>query len=129
MNLLACLSVGLLLCASRADGHGSESSGFVEVRPGANMFWWLMRAGQAGGDDYKNYPLVIWLQGGPGASSTGFGNFAEIGPHYVNGSVRGNTWLKYANLCSLTIQLVPATPTSRIKEPSLATTAKSPKTW
>ena len=62
------------------------------------MFWWLMRAGQAGGDDYKNYPLVIWLQGGPGASSTGFGNFAEIGPHYVNGSVRGNTWLKYANL-------------------------------
>lgn len=72
-------------------------SGYVTVRPNANMFWWLMKAGSAS-DSFKNYPLVIWLQGGPGASSVGFGNFGEIGPLDVQLRPRNNTWLRYANL-------------------------------
>lgn len=71
-----------------------QSWGFVNVRPSANMFWWLYYADE----NFKNFPLVIWLQGGPGASSTGFGNFAEIGPVDVSGRARNNSWLKYANL-------------------------------
>ena len=58
------------------------------------MFWWLMKSGE----DFRSKPLVIWLQGGPGGSGTGFGNFGEIGPRNVDLSPRNNTWLKYANL-------------------------------
>ena len=61
------------------------------------MFWWLLKAGREG-RDYQSYPLVIWLQGGPGASSVGFGNFGEIGPYQINLQPRNNTWLNYANL-------------------------------
>ncbi|CAD5123674.1 DgyrCDS11993 [Dimorphilus gyrociliatus] len=56
------------------------------------MFWWLYYAGEA------NKPLILWLQGGPGGSSTGFGNFMEIGPKDVNLQPRNTTWLKLANL-------------------------------
>ena len=43
-------------------------------------------------------PLVMWLQGGPGGSSTGFGNFEEIGPLTVDLKPRETTWLNEANL-------------------------------
>ena len=38
------------------------------------------------------------LQGGPGASGVGFGNFMEIGPHDMFGRPRNTTWLKKANV-------------------------------
>jgi len=62
------------------------------------MFWWLMKAGGEDTNAFKQYPLVIWLQGGPGASSTGFGNFAEIGPLDTDQKPRENSWLEHANL-------------------------------
>jgi len=34
-------------------------------------------------------------QGGPGASSTGFGNFVEIGPLDVNLAPRNTTWVSH----------------------------------
>ncbi|KAG8227939.1 hypothetical protein J437_LFUL008751 [Ladona fulva] len=70
---------------------GNEEWGYVEVRPGANMFWWLYKttAVKAATDR----PLVIWLQGGPGASSTGYGNFEEIGPLDVNLRPRNSSWM------------------------------------
>ncbi|KAL1427269.1 hypothetical protein MTO96_017560 [Rhipicephalus appendiculatus] len=57
-----------------------ESWSYVKVREHAYMFWWLMFADTP---EYQAAPLIIWLQGGPGASSTGFGNFVEIGPQDV----------------------------------------------
>jgi len=42
-------------------------------------------------------PLVMWLQGGPGASSL-FGDFIEIGPVDVNLKPRNTSWLALANL-------------------------------
>ncbi len=38
------------------------------------------------------------MQGGPGASSTGFGNFEEFGPLDVNLNYRETTWNRAANL-------------------------------
>lgn len=35
----------------------------------------------------------MWLQGGPGASGTGYGNFAEMGPLDWNLQPRASTWL------------------------------------
>lgn len=58
------------------------------------MFWWLIGAN----DDVKNPPLIIWLQGGPGGSSTGFGNFLEIGPFNVSMKERKEPWTKLADL-------------------------------
>ncbi len=40
----------------------------------------------------------FFFQGGPGGSSTGFGNFMEIGPLDVNLKPRDTTWLKLASL-------------------------------
>jgi serine carboxypeptidase 1 len=73
---------------------GSESWGYVDVRKNAHIFWWLYRSNSTAAD----VPLIIWQQGGPGASSTGFGNFAEIGPLDENLDPRNTTWLNFAHL-------------------------------
>ena len=74
-----------------------EKWGYVTVRPHAHMFWWLY-GGQTTAKERLKFPLVIWLQGGPGGSGCGFGNFEEIGPLDVNLKPRNTTWLKKANL-------------------------------
>lgn len=61
------------------------------------MFWWLYYT-TANVENYIERPLIIWLQGGPGASSTGYGNFAELGPLNMNLETRNYTWVKNANI-------------------------------
>lgn len=56
------------------------------------MFWWLYFT-TADVESKYDRPLVIWLQGGPGASSTGYGNFEEIGPLDLNLKQRNNSWV------------------------------------
>lgn len=80
-----------------AEAEGKESWSYVNVRKDAHMFWWLLYAHKPG-DGYKSAPLIIWLQGGPGASSTGYGNFAEIGPLDVFQRPRNHSWVHFANL-------------------------------
>ncbi|CAG4970769.1 unnamed protein product [Parnassius apollo] len=70
---------------------------YVEVRPGAYLFYWFYYAdGTSTGADRK--PLIIWIQGGPGLSSSGIANFAEIGPLNMNMQPRNHTWVKGRNL-------------------------------
>lgn len=76
-----------------SNAKQSEYWGYVNVRPNAFMFWWLYMK-----DEGVDKPLIMWLQGGPGGSSTGFGNFEEIGPQNVQLKPRNTTWLKEANL-------------------------------
>lgn len=38
------------------------------------------------------------MQGGPGGSSTGFGNFQEIGPLDVDLKPRNTSWIQAANI-------------------------------
>lgn len=89
ISLLAAALFGGGLCAPKEDWS------YVDVRPGAHMFWWLYFTTA---DPSSNPPLIIWLQGGPGGSSVGFGNFAEIGPLDVNLNPRNTTWLQKASL-------------------------------
>lgn len=61
------------------------------------MFWWLYYA-DAQPADFKQLPLVMWLQGGPGGSGSGFGNFEEIGPLDRNLQPRKSSWVQAASL-------------------------------
>lgn len=71
--------------------QGKETWGYVNVRDKAHMFFWLYYT--TAPVDYKLRPLVIWLQGGPGASSTGIGNFLEIGPQDASLNNRTHAWV------------------------------------
>ncbi|XP_040856456.1 retinoid-inducible serine carboxypeptidase [Ochotona curzoniae] len=93
--LLLGLSIGAV-----TDGpteEGKEVWDYVTVRQDAHMFWWLYYATHPC-KNFSELPLVMWLQGGPGGSSTGFGNFQEIGPLDTDLKPRKTTWLQAASL-------------------------------
>ncbi|KAM6174839.1 retinoid-inducible serine carboxypeptidase isoform 2-T2 [Erethizon dorsatum] len=71
--------------------EGKEVWDYVTVRKDAHMFWWLYYATNPC-KNFSELPLVMWLQGGPGGSSTGFGNFEEIGPLDSDLKPRRTTW-------------------------------------
>ncbi|XP_020104134.1 serine carboxypeptidase-like 51 isoform X2 [Ananas comosus] len=77
---------------------GTEQWGYVQVRPKAHMFWWYYKSPQRIENGSTPWPLVLWLQGGPGASGIGIGNFQEIGPLDTNLKPRSSTWLQRADL-------------------------------
>ncbi|XP_058114006.1 serine carboxypeptidase II-2-like isoform X2 [Magnolia sinica] len=56
-------------------------SGYVTVDPfsGRALFYWFFEAVE----DPSSKPLVLWLQGGPGCSSIGYGMAEEIGPFHI----------------------------------------------
>lgn len=98
------LSLALLLLGLSAGAivdlppdEGKEVWDYVTVRKDAHMFWWLYYA-TSPCKNFTELPLVMWLQGGPGGSSTGFGNFEEIGPLDCDLKPRKTTWLQSANL-------------------------------
>ncbi|KAK9280113.1 hypothetical protein L1049_013800 [Liquidambar formosana] len=76
----------------------SEEWGYAEVRPKAHMFWWLYRSPYRVEDPSKPWPIILWLQGGPGASGVGIGNFEEVGPLDTDLKPRNSTWLRKADL-------------------------------
>ncbi|KAL8115586.1 hypothetical protein AgCh_022182 [Apium graveolens] len=84
--------------AARRTPDGSEQWGYVEVRPKAHMFWWYYRSPQRTQDPNKPWPVILWLQGGPGASGVGIGNFEEVGPLDTFLKPRNSTWLQKADL-------------------------------
>ncbi|KAH0457130.1 hypothetical protein IEQ34_015037 [Dendrobium chrysotoxum] len=102
LNLLLCFPqfYGRSLRPSKVYGtaDGSEEWGYVEVRPKAHVFWWLYRSPQRVENSSSPWPTVLWLQGGPGASGVGIGNFQEIGPLDTNLKPRDSTWLQRADL-------------------------------
>ncbi|XP_014230834.1 retinoid-inducible serine carboxypeptidase-like [Trichogramma pretiosum] len=93
---VACILYICNVQAKRGVGDNTQDWGYAEVRPGAHMFWWLYYANVT--TDFAEKPLVIWLQGGPGASSTGYGNFMELGPLDVNLNPRNHTWVRDYNV-------------------------------
>ncbi|GJN39422.1 hypothetical protein PR202_gb28540 [Eleusine coracana subsp. coracana] len=80
-----------------------QFAGYVTVNEthGRALFYWLFEAT----DDVQDKPLVLWLNGGPGCSSVGYGAMEELGPFQVqnNGEIvlNPNSWNKDANLLFL----------------------------
>ncbi|KAI3518170.1 hypothetical protein L1887_06622 [Cichorium endivia] len=84
--------------SSGGTADGSETWGYIEVRPRAHMFWWLYKSPNKPKNPTKPWPTILWLQGGPGGSGVGFGNFGELGPLDVDLKPRNSTWLQKADL-------------------------------
>ncbi|XP_068708959.1 retinoid-inducible serine carboxypeptidase-like [Montipora capricornis] len=91
-------AAGTSFAASESFPIPDEDWSYVNVRENAFMFWWLYGAQTTDPSQRLNKPLVMWLQGGPGGSSTGFGNFEELGPLTVDLKPRNTTWLRAANV-------------------------------
>ncbi|XP_030521477.1 serine carboxypeptidase-like 28 [Rhodamnia argentea] len=62
--------------------HVAQFSGYIPINREASLFYWLVEA--AG--DHEKKPLVLWLNGGPGCSSVGYGAMQELGPFRVSPS-------------------------------------------
>ena len=75
---------------------GSEEWGYVPLRPGASIFYWFYRTTHP--DGYRNRPIVLWLQGGPGVPGSGVGNFLEFGPLNEKLEPRNTSWIRTANI-------------------------------
>ena len=81
---------------------GVVMSGYLNVNKAGSALGFIFY-GKEGAirDNLKNYPTLIWLNGGPGSSSQ-LGNFMELGPHFVRPAsmapyevVKNNyTWIK-----------------------------------
>ncbi|XP_049782035.1 retinoid-inducible serine carboxypeptidase-like [Schistocerca cancellata] len=101
MSFLSVVSPLVLLfvaaCSGRQGvGPGEQDWGYIDVRDGAHMFYWLYYTTAT--TDYATRPLVIWLQGGPGASGTGYGNFEELGIVDTDLNVRNSSWVHKVNV-------------------------------
>lgn len=77
---------------------GSQEWGYVQVRPKAHMFWWHYKSPYRVEDASTPWPIILWLQGGPGGSGVGIGNFQEVGPLDTDLQPRNSTWLHKADL-------------------------------
>jgi len=81
--------------------HDMHSGFFtIDKKANSNTFFWFSEAL----DGNKDAPILLWLQGGPGASSL-FGLFTEIGPFNVNANFtavpREITWNQHYHLIFL----------------------------
>ncbi|MCO5604095.1 hypothetical protein L7F22_058253 [Adiantum nelumboides] len=92
---LGCDAAPLAESRSSGTADGSEEWGYVDVRQGAHMFWWFYNTPKQTSTDW---PILLWLQGGPGASGVGIGNFGEMGPLTEALLPRQYTWLHKAHL-------------------------------
>ncbi|CAG9578654.1 unnamed protein product [Danaus chrysippus] len=78
-------------------GDHKQDFGYVTVREGAHMFYWMYYT-TANVANHTERPLIVWLQGGPGGSSTGIGNFEILGPLDENLQERNYTWVNNFNV-------------------------------
>ncbi|XP_010278297.1 PREDICTED: serine carboxypeptidase-like 31 [Nelumbo nucifera] len=103
-DLLASQDLVTDLPGQPADVGFRHYAGYVTVneKNGRALFYWFYEASVR--PDEK--PLVLWLNGGPGCSSVGYGATQEIGPFIVDTDGRGiklnpYSWNKEANMLFL----------------------------
>jgi len=80
-------------------------SGYLDIQGDKHIHYWFVESQNNPSSD----PLVLWLNGGPGASSTGYGFFNEMGTFHLDDDSLGNgsvpqpylnplAWDKLANM-------------------------------
>ncbi|KAF7556190.1 hypothetical protein G7Z17_g1661 [Cylindrodendrum hubeiense] len=83
------------ICAST----GSDKVGYFDFDNNSkHLFFWLAESR----DNPSTDPVILWMNGGPGASSVAFGLFGELGPCLIDGpnATKPNpfAWNNHANL-------------------------------
>ncbi|OAY83473.1 Serine carboxypeptidase-like 27 [Ananas comosus] len=116
------LPVGVMRCALSADRESdrvaelpgqpanvgfAQYAGYVAVDAahGRALFYWLVEAAAAAAEA-EAAPVVLWLNGGPGCSSVGYGASEEIGPFRIRPDgktlyLNAYSWNNAANLLFL----------------------------
>jgi len=80
-------------------------SGYLDIQGNKHIHYWFVESQNKPSSD----PVVLWLNGGPGASSTGYGFFNEMGTFHCSDDSLGNgsipqpylnplAWDKLANM-------------------------------
>lgn len=81
-------------------------SGYMKVNKGSSALGFIFYGREnTARNDIPNYPVIIWLNGGPGSSSQ-LGNFFELGPFWIRPADmqpyeilrNNNTWVKDYNV-------------------------------
>jgi len=98
LSMSGMIAAASMVTLAAAAGIPDQDWGYIEVRPGAHIFWWLYGKQGSTPTERESEPLIWWHQGGPGASSVGYGSYEEIGPVDQNLQPRNTTWAKHANL-------------------------------
>ncbi|PIA52994.1 hypothetical protein AQUCO_01000692v1 [Aquilegia coerulea] len=86
----------------------NQYSGYITVnqKAGRALFYWLVELDSSQSSTTTTPPLVLWLNGGPGCSSVGYGAAEEIGPFRIHPDgktlfVNPYSWNKVANVLFL----------------------------
>ena len=79
------------------SGIPNNEYGYIEIQKDSFLFFWFY------GSTNTNYnrnelPIILWLSGGPGEGSSGYGNFAEFGPYDQWLHKRNNSWINFVNI-------------------------------
>jgi len=99
---VVCLLVLGLSEARKGFGPGEQDWGYVDVREGAHMFYWLFYT-TANVSSYTERPLVLWLQGGPGGSlpfcsCLQFRTRVHLHPDFLLSiCMRGRNWARHCS--------------------------------
>ncbi|KAF7345099.1 hypothetical protein MVEN_01673600 [Mycena venus] len=83
------------------DPSVKQISGYLDIAHDKHLFFWFFESRNSPSTD----PLVLWLNGGPGASST-FGLLFELGPCSIanegkNTTFNPHSWISNANMIFL----------------------------
>lgn len=87
------------------DPNVKQISGYLDINENKHLFFWFFESRDKPSSD----PLVLWLNGGPGCSST-TGLLFELGPCMINSDDKGKTanttynpysWTEHANVLFL----------------------------
>ncbi|KAJ6584134.1 serine carboxypeptidase [Mycena vulgaris] len=76
-----------LMKPTLCDDSVKQYSGYLDIAEGKHLFFWFFESRSSPSSD----PLVMWLNGGPGCSST-TGLLFELGPCSVNKSDNGTVF-------------------------------------
>jgi vitellogenic carboxypeptidase-like protein len=63
--------------------NGTVKSGYLKVGKGNSALGFIFYGREnTSKEDLSKYPIILWLNGGPGSSSQ-LGNFMELGPFFI----------------------------------------------